>query len=58
MSLAYSYKSAYGESGLSANLWEMEKGELSVYVNLLKNGFIGFLFAFLLLLWSLGFLRE
>ena len=29
--LAYMYKAAYGESGISNDLWAMEKGELSAY---------------------------
>lgn len=29
--LAYAYKAPYGVSGLSAKLWEMEKGELETY---------------------------
>lgn len=29
--LAYSYKEDFGESGLSAKLWSMEKGELSTF---------------------------
>lgn len=31
-------KEAYGESGLSSNLWQMEKYELKNYIELLKQG--------------------
>ena len=34
--LAYLYKAAYGEAGLSAALWKMEKGELDAYISLFK----------------------
>lgn len=49
--LASSYKSAYGEGGLSADLWRMEKGELNTYLEIYKEGRIGplricFLFAY------------
>jgi glycosyltransferase involved in cell wall biosynthesis len=33
-------KSGFGESGLSADLWEMEKGELSNYLEIYKLGYI------------------
>ncbi|MFZ3139354.1 glycosyltransferase family 2 protein [Polaromonas sp.] len=35
--LAYVHKKLYGESGLSAQLWEMEKGELDNFVRLYKS---------------------
>lgn len=35
-------KKPYGESGLSANLWEMEKGELSNFLFLYKKKIISF----------------
>jgi len=35
--LAYLYKRAYGEAGLSSALWKMEKGELAVYVSLFNS---------------------
>ncbi len=35
--LSYMYKMPYGESGLSQNLWEMEKGELGAYRQVLKS---------------------
>ncbi|SDN32321.1 Glycosyltransferase involved in cell wall bisynthesis [Paenibacillus sp. yr247] len=38
--LAYTYKEDYGSSGLSSNLWLMEKGELENYDFLFKNGYI------------------
>lgn len=40
--LAFSYKDPYGEGGLSANLWEMQKGELDTYLQLRKKNFLGF----------------
>lgn len=45
--LAYLYKAAYGESGLSAKLWEMEKGELDSIWNLKNKGYIGYTTLFL-----------
>lgn len=39
--LAYSYKPRYGDSGLSGNLWRMERGELFVYHFLFKQKLIG-----------------
>lgn len=36
LSLAYVYKKFYGESGLSAQLWEMEKAELDNFSRLYK----------------------
>ncbi len=38
--LAYLYKEVFGESGLSGDLWEMEKGELDVYSSLWHDGLI------------------
>lgn len=38
--LAYSYKPRYGDSGLSGNLWRMERGELFVYHFLFKQKLI------------------
>lgn len=38
--LAYVHKALYGEGGLSAQLWKMEKGELSNFVALYKAGSI------------------
>jgi glycosyltransferase involved in cell wall biosynthesis len=39
--LAYTYKRSFGESGLSAQLWEMEKAELANYWILRREGCIG-----------------
>lgn len=36
-SLTFLFKNHYGDSGLSNNMWEMEKGELSSFVDLYKN---------------------
>lgn len=41
--LSYSYKSLYGEGGLSAQLWKMEKGELNNYATLYQTGHINIL---------------
>lgn len=38
--LARVHKASYGEAGLSANLWEMEKGELDNYRQLSRAGLI------------------
>jgi teichuronic acid biosynthesis glycosyltransferase TuaG len=35
--LAYAYKAPYGAAGLSARLWEMEKGELETYTILVQQ---------------------
>ena len=51
--LAFTFKAAYGESGLSARLWEMEKGELDNYWSLRSGGKLGLMSASLLSLWSL-----
>lgn len=51
--LAASYKDDYGSSGLSANLWEMEKGELDIYFQIYYNNKIGKLLMVVLSLWSL-----
>lgn len=52
--LAYVHKPLYGVSGLSANLWEMEKGELSNFVILYRSGRIGELSYFGATLFSLA----
>lgn len=36
----FMYKNAYGVSGLSANLWLMQKGELAVFTDLYRAGHI------------------
>lgn len=41
--LAYIHKAPYGEGGLSAQLWEMEKGELDNLVTLYQAGRINWL---------------
>jgi glycosyltransferase involved in cell wall biosynthesis len=38
--LALSYKPAYGDAGLSADLWRMEVGELSAYRELVRQGLL------------------
>lgn len=38
--LAYLHKAPYGESGLSRNLWLMERGELGVYWQLFREGYL------------------
>lgn len=40
LELAYMHKRPYGESGLSQNLWAMEKGELKVYKKIYKSGYL------------------
>lgn len=37
MPLAFSFKSDYGDAGLSAALWKMEKGELDSYHSIYRN---------------------
>jgi glycosyltransferase involved in cell wall biosynthesis len=57
--LAYVYKARYGEGGLSAQLWPMEKAELANYWILRSEGGIGWLGAAALSAWSLAkFLRR
>ncbi|HEB04755.1 hypothetical protein LCGC14_0323950 [marine sediment metagenome] len=51
--LAYLHKASYGESGLSAQLWRMERGELAAYKNLYANCFIGPVRFSVLFAWSL-----
>jgi glycosyltransferase involved in cell wall biosynthesis len=41
--LAYVHKARYGQGGLSANLWMMEKGEIDNFLKLHKSEMIGFL---------------
>ncbi len=38
--LTYLHKAPYGEAGLSAELWRMERGELGAYGDLRRNGLI------------------
>lgn len=57
--LAFLYKAAYGEGGLSSQLWKMEKGELDTYRTVRKAcGISQYKYA-LLLAWSMArFLRR
>lgn len=52
--LAYTYKRPFGESGLSGQLWAMEKSELANYWILKQDGCIGLGAALALNAWSLG----
>lgn len=52
--LAYTYKRPYGESGLSGQLWRMEKAELENYWILHRDGSIGLAAALALSAWSLA----
>lgn len=52
--LAYAYKAAYGDSGLSGSLWRMERGELETYWQLKREGRLGTAAASLLTMWSLA----
>jgi len=57
--LAYTYKQPFGESGLSAQLWPMERAELANYWILRREGSIGMLAALALSVFSLAkFLRR
>ncbi len=51
--LAFIYKADYGASGLSSQLWKMEKGELRTYWRLRKAGSIGDFLAITLMSYSL-----
>ncbi|WP_239739258.1 glycosyltransferase family 2 protein [Proteus penneri] len=51
--LAYSHKSFYGISGLSSNLYKMEKGELYNFINLYKCRKINFFYLILAMSFSL-----
>jgi glycosyltransferase involved in cell wall biosynthesis len=51
--LAFTFKADYGESGLSARLWEMEKSELDNYWGLWRASRLGFASALALSLYSL-----
>ncbi|WP_339652446.1 glycosyltransferase family 2 protein [Halopseudomonas pelagia] len=50
--LAYLFKADYGESGLSASLWKMQKGELEAYRHIYKLKEISLLQLMGLYLWS------
>ena len=57
--LAYTYKALYGESGLSSQLWKMEKAELENYWILRRDGCIGIMTAFGISAYSFAkFLRR
>lgn len=57
--LAFTYKQPFGESGLSGQLWVMEKSELANYWILRREGAIGAAAALALSAWSLAkFLRR
>jgi glycosyltransferase involved in cell wall biosynthesis len=57
--LAYMYKASYGQSGLSSQLWEMEKAELQNYWILRASGCIGAVSAVALNLYSFAkFVRR
>jgi glycosyltransferase involved in cell wall biosynthesis len=51
--LAFTFKADFGKGGLSARLWEMEKGELDSYWDLRKEGKLVLSTVLLLSLWSL-----
>jgi len=50
---AHVFKSAFGEGGLSARLWKMEKGELGVFWQLAKEGRLARSVAFMCSIYSL-----
>jgi glycosyltransferase involved in cell wall biosynthesis len=52
ITLAMTYKFPYGKSGLSSNLWLMEKAECGNYIHLAEIGTISRLSAFLLCFFS------
>jgi len=52
--LAYTYKRPFGESGLSGQLWIMERSELANYWILRREGCIGLGTTFALNAWSLA----
>lgn len=57
--LACIFKPAFGSSGLSSHLWEMEKGELRVYFSIAKENFlVAFLLPGLLMYSLIKFLRR
>lgn len=57
--LAYTYKPEYGASGLTANLWKMESGEIDAYLRISEGGLIPKVYCYVLILYSLArFLRR
>lgn len=51
--LAYTYKAEYGASGLTANLWKMEKGEIDAYLQVYADRLISKLACYALVFYSL-----
>ncbi|WP_101047670.1 glycosyltransferase family 2 protein [Macromonas nakdongensis] len=51
--LAYLFKAPYGEGGLSAQLWKMQRGEIDVYRRIRDEGEINFATYMALTFWSL-----
>jgi len=51
--LAFTFKADFGEGGLSARLWEMEKSELDNYWGLARAGKLAPAWVLLISLWSL-----
>ena len=57
--LAYLYKAPFGEGGLSAQLWNMQKGQLDTYRHIRRNGCVSLFAYWLLIGWSWArFLRR
>jgi hypothetical protein len=57
--LVYYFKELYGKGGLSAKLWQMEKGELSNLVQLNKSNIINFILFLSAVIFSLAkFLKR
>jgi len=54
LELAYLFKAAYGEGGLSGHLWRMEKSELDNYRRLWRDAVIKLPLLVPLVLWSLA----
>ena len=50
--LAYIHKAPYGASGLSAQLWKMQKGQLDTYRRIRQAGCVSFILYLPLLGWS------
>jgi glycosyltransferase involved in cell wall biosynthesis len=52
--LTYLFKAPFGDSGLSAQLWQMERGELDAYFHLHRENKINSLLLLLVICWSIG----
>jgi hypothetical protein len=52
--LTYLFKAPFGDSGLSAQLWQMERGELDAYFHLHRENKINSLLLLLVVCWSIG----